>query len=78
MIKPINIYKKNVEGKNFCDFIKDIIPNEEIYDSIIHYDKKPIIKNNKLYNDMCEKNETIYINKSDNNNVVVDINGINV
>ena len=61
--KHINIYKKNVEGKNFCDFIKDIIPNEEIYDSIIHYDKKPIIKNNKLYNDMCEKNEAIYKEK---------------
>ena len=30
------------------------------------------------FKNYLKKNETIYINKNDNNNVVVNINGINV
>jgi hypothetical protein len=58
--KHINLYKKTEEGKKFCEFIKDIIPNDEVYDNIIQYDRKPIIVNNVKYNEMCENNEKKY------------------
>ena len=58
--KHIKTYKKTDEGKQFCEFIKDIIPNNDDYDIIIKHDRKPIIKNNVKYNEMCEKNEYIY------------------
>ena len=59
--RHINLYKNKKEGKNFCEFIKYITPNDDEYNKIIHHrDKKPIIKNNEKYNEMCEKNETIY------------------
>lgn len=59
--KHINCYKKTHEGKNFLEFVKDVIPSDEIYEEIIEFNTKPIIKNNDLYNKMCEKNEGIYI-----------------
>lgn len=60
--KHINLYKKTKEGYEFCEFIKDIIPNDIVYDTIIQYDnRKPKIKNNVKYNEMCEKNEKIYL-----------------
>lgn len=58
--KHINFYEKTEEGKKFCEFIKDIIPNGEAYDNIIQHDKKPTIENNVKYNEMCEKNEKKY------------------
>ena len=58
--KHINLYKKTEEGKKFSEFIKDIIPNDEVYDNIIQYDRKPIIANNVKYNEMCENNEKKY------------------
>jgi len=58
--KHINSYKKTREGNQFCEFIKDIIPNDDLYDNIIQHDKKPTIKNNEKYNEMCEKNEKTY------------------
>ena len=58
--KHINSYKKITAGKEFCEFIKDIIPNDKVYDNIIHHDRKPIIKNNVNYNKMCENNEKKY------------------
>ena len=58
--KHINLYKKNDEGTKFCNFIKDIIPSNNEYENIITYDRKPIIKNNNLYNKMCSNNEEMY------------------
>ena len=58
--KHINSYKKTEEGYKFCEFIKDIIPNDEEYDNIIKHNRKPTIINNVKYNEMCEKNEKIY------------------
>ena len=59
--KHIVSYKKTEEGTVFCEFIKDIIPNEDLYNNIIkHNDRKPLIINNEKYNEMCEKNEKIY------------------
>jgi hypothetical protein len=58
--KHINSYKKTTEGTTFCEFIKDIIPVDDLYNTIIQYNRKPIIKNNVKYNDMCEKNEKKY------------------
>tara|TARA_Y100000389_G_scaffold199868_1_gene239131 strand:- start:3809 stop:5665 length:1857 start_codon:yes stop_codon:yes gene_type:complete len=60
--KHINCYSKTKEGENFRVFVKDIITSDEKYNEIIEYDNnKPNIKNNQLYNEMCEKNENIYI-----------------
>lgn len=58
--RHINLYKKTKEGEEFCEFIKDIIPKDEVYDSIIKYDRKPTIVNKEKYNEMCEKNEKKY------------------
>jgi hypothetical protein len=59
--KHINEYSKTVEGKQFCEFIKDIIPKYNIYEKIIsHKKKKPFIMNNNLYNNMCDINEGTY------------------
>jgi len=58
--KHINSYKITKEGNEFCEFIKDIIPNDEAYDNIIRHDRKPTIENNVKYNEMCEKNEKKY------------------
>ena len=59
--KHINEYSKTIEGKQFCEFIKDIIPKYNIYEKIIsHKKKKPFIMNNNLYNNMCDINEGTY------------------
>ena len=58
--KHINEYSKTPEGKQFCDFIKDIIPKNNIYEKIISHKKKPFIINNELYNNMCNVNEETY------------------
>lgn len=59
--RHINYYKKTKKCKEFCDFIKDIIPNDTSYENIIEHHKKPFIKNINKYNEMCEKNEKIYL-----------------
>ena len=62
--KHINTYKKQDEGREFCDYINDIIPSDEQYNSIIEHSegrKAPKIIDNEKYNDMCEKNEKIYM-----------------
>jgi len=58
--KHIDSYKKTDEGIEFCNCIKEIIPDYAIYDTIIQYDRKPTIINNENYNEMCEKNEKTY------------------
>ena len=59
--RHISEYKNSKSGETFCEFIKDIIPSPYIYNSIVsHHDKKPIIVNNELYNNMCDENERKY------------------
>lgn len=59
--KHINEYYKTKDGKSFCGFIKEIIPRSNVYDDIIsHEEKRPMIKNNDLYNIMCKENEEKY------------------
>jgi hypothetical protein len=61
--KHINEYYKTDSGKSFCKFIEDIIPENSIYNELIsHDDKKPKIKNNELYNKICQENEKKYKN----------------
>jgi hypothetical protein len=56
--KHIKEYKNN----DFCKFITNIIPDDEIYDKIILHNKnkRPTIINNELYNQFCHKNEEEY------------------
>jgi len=58
--RHISEYYKNDNGKTFCQFIKDIIPSNDEYNTIIHHDTKPTIINNEFYNNMCNKNEETY------------------
>ena len=58
--RHINCYSSNKEGRQFCDFIKDIIPSQDIYNKIIYHEKKPFIQDNELYNMMCHTNEERY------------------
>jgi len=58
--RHINSYKKEETGREFCKFIQDIIPNDDLYNAIIQHDTRPKILNNEKYNEMCEKNENIY------------------
>lgn len=58
--RHINYYDKE-EYSEFCRFIKDIKPSNDAYDEIIsHNGRKPVIKSNEKYNNLCNKNETIY------------------
>lgn len=59
--KHINCYKKTTDGKNFLEFVKNVIPSDEEYEGIVEYNSKPIVKDNDMYNKMCKKNEGIYI-----------------
>ena len=59
--KHINCYKNTTDGIDFLNFVKDVIPGDEDYEDIVKFDNKPIIKDNELYDKMCKKNETIYI-----------------
>lgn len=59
--KHINEYKKNIKGKTFIEYLKDIIPSGDIYNTIISYDDgNPIIIDNELYNNICKENEEKY------------------
>jgi hypothetical protein len=57
--RHISEYKKTETGK-FCEYIKDIIPEDDVYDKIVYHDKKPTITNIELYNSMCQENEEKY------------------
>ena len=58
--KHISKYYETNIGETFCEFIKEIIPIINVYDNIISHEKKPIIINNELYNNMCKENEEKY------------------
>ena len=58
--KHINTYSKSLEGSNFLKFVKDVIPNDSKYDNIVKFETKPIIVDNELYNELCDKNEKVY------------------
>jgi len=58
--RHIKLYKTTQEGTGFYEFIKDIIPDDHVYDNIIQHDKKPTIINNNKYNELCENNEKKY------------------
>lgn len=53
-------YYNECEKKEFFDFIKDIVP-VNYYDNIVTFENKPYITNNQLYNQICSKNEKIYL-----------------
>ena len=56
----IKNYKTTKAGVDFFKYVGDISHGK--YDNIIDHDgKKPKIKDNDLYNNMCEKNEKRYI-----------------
>jgi hypothetical protein len=59
--RHINEYTKTDLGKKLYECIKDIIPTDDIYNSIVsHNYKKPHIINIDEYNKMCHKNEQKY------------------
>lgn len=63
--KPIYIYKTSSFNKynNFITNINELIPSDDIINKIMIYnDKKTEITNYNIYNQICEKNENIYIN----------------
>ena len=56
-----HIKKYNNKYSNFLNYIKNVIPIYDIYDTIIsHANIKPIVINNNNYNSLCEKNENTY------------------
>ena len=60
--KHISTYNTLDPDGNFFRFIKDIIPDKDTYNSIVHHEQRPPnIINNKEYDDLCIKNENIYI-----------------
>ena len=52
--RHINLYKETKEGSDF------LVPNDQEYDNIIKFNRKPTIENNAKSTEMCEKNEKIY------------------
>ena len=55
-------YNDTIEGKMFRTTIQDVIPCDEDYTNIVdHTYSIPKIKNNELYNKMCDENESKYI-----------------
>jgi len=58
--KHISEYYKTDIGRTFFSYIKEIIPEIHEYDMIVSHEKKPIIKKNELYNNMCKENEKKY------------------
>lgn len=58
--KHISEYYKTDIGRTFFSYIKEIIPEIHEYDMIVFHEKKPIIKNNGLYDNMCKENEKKY------------------
>ena len=60
--KHISEYKKNDRLK-FMDYMKDIIPTEDMYNQIVsHQGKKPHIAHSDQFTMMCERNEQTLIN----------------
>lgn len=61
--RHINEYNKTDRGKQFCKFIKDIIPCNDKYDKIMsHENRKVFVKDIEKFNQLCLKNEEIYKN----------------
>ena len=58
--KHISEYYKTDIGRTFFSYIKEIIPEIHEYEMIVSHEKKPIIKNNGLYDNMCKENEKKY------------------
>jgi len=58
--KHIDDYLKTPEGKQFFEFLKDIIPQRPLYNRIVSHEKNPVIINIELYNNMCAENEEKY------------------
>jgi len=60
--KHISDYK-NYDNVHFIDFIKEIIPSDDIYDKIItHEARKPRIINTDEFDILCNQNEMVYKN----------------
>lgn len=63
--KPISEYSRieKDEKINFIKFLNDIIPSIEVYNSIVsHKERKPMIINNEIYNNLCSQNEDNFKN----------------
>ena len=61
--KSIKYYTEEDKHKEFCGFFKNILPNNENYDSIITHDsRKPKVINVNAYNILCDANELEYLN----------------
>lgn len=61
--KSIKYYTEDDKYKEFCGFFKNILPNNENYNSIVNHDsRKPQVTNINAYNSMCSKNENEYLN----------------
>ena len=59
--RHIDAYKYTEDGQEFFKYIRDIIPETNLYDQIIKHDSgKPIIIDIIKYDTMCTKNEEIY------------------
>ena len=58
--KHIDEYCKTKNCETLYTFMTDIIPERNIYNNIISHGKKPMIKSNESYNNMCDKNEYTY------------------
>ena len=59
--RSISCYIKTDEGREFFNYIKEIVPFDK-YDNIITHNsrEKPKIKDNQLFNKVCYNNEMIY------------------
>ena len=55
--KHISEYSK----EPFTAYIKDMIPTEESYDTMISHLGKPSVLSNDVYNDFCQMNEQRYL-----------------
>jgi len=70
MIAPLNCGRKNghisyyqMKDSSFAALLKNILPSNESYDSIVKYvNKSAVIKDTTAYNVMCETNEKLYVN----------------
>ena len=61
--RHLSEYLKVEHGNDFYKYLDDIVPRFETYDLIVQHvgnKDKPTIVNNKLYDDMCKKNEDVY------------------
>jgi hypothetical protein len=69
MIAPMNSGRKNghisyyqMKDSSFSALLKNVLPSNESYDSIIQYvNKSAVIKDTDAYNKMCEINEKLYV-----------------